>query len=155
MKNNRRTKRNNRRSNRRRQNGGVAFPASSPNYYKSIGINLFVKGVSPNTTLDKQPNQSYLKAINNTTPNGKNIYGFLIKDLDGLNKKCDEEDLKTYVNNIQKVIDVYPDDLVEPEAKEILKEHLSKIGCPADINAEIDRLHGKISFGGRKTRRQK
>jgi hypothetical protein len=85
----------------------------------------------------------------------KGINRFLIKDLKGLKDKCNDDDLKQYVNNVQTVIDAYPDDLVKPDAKHILKSHLSLIGCPADINAELKRLHEKISFGGRKTRRQK
>jgi hypothetical protein len=157
MKNNRRTKRNNRRSNKRGKNGG-AFPMLSRNAHFSLGIKDFLFSVQHDLPYLQQSEKAkrFLDIINeDNSDEQKGINRFLIKDLKGLKDKCNDDDLKQYVNNVQTVIDAYPDDLVKPDAKHILKSHLSLIGCPADINAELKRLHEKISFGGRKTRRQK
>ena len=131
----------------------------SRNAHFSHGIKDFLFSVKHDLSYLEQSEKAkrFLDIINDSDniDGQKGINRFLIKDLTGLNDKCNDEDLKQYVNNVQKVIDAYPDDLVKPDAKDILKSHLSLIGCPADINAELKRLHEKILFGGRKTRRQK
>jgi hypothetical protein len=156
MKNSRRTKTSKRRS-KRKLKGGLTFEDELQR--KVYALDSFISAVNPLQTDDQSRSsvsKQHLKYINAENITHKDIQVYILSEevIQHFKNKCDL--LKEYVTDITYIIDLH-NDLVHPNTKEKLKEHLAKIDCAIDKNAASDLYNEKIAefAGGRKTRRQR
>lgn len=159
MKNSRRTKTSKRRSKRKLKGG---FKIEDELQHKVYALNSLISAVNPLSTDDKSSlSKQHLQYINAENITHKDIQVYILSEevIQHFKNKCDL--LKEYVTDITYIIDLH-NDLVHPNTKEKLKEHLAKIDCAVDDNAvttlhkhKIKEFNGDEFEGGRKTRRQR